>query len=676
MMRRFRLPTVAAVRLAVVAGYGLLSCALTWPLPRHFRTHLLGDPTGDTGLYVWNVWIFGHELLRHARLPVSTDHIFGYSGGADFSLHNYAPLAGALGVPLVGPLGIVGAFNVMLLGFMALSGVAMFVLARRLGLGRLGAWAAGALFMASPVLTAKATAHFSLVIAAALPLFLWALLRTLDSGKLKDGVLVGAAVALAFYSDAYYAVYCVMMGAVVVGWRYLSVARSETARVNPVLIRTISLTIAALVCLIAWRIISGTTGFSVGPVQIRIRTLYTPLLILVALTIARLWLTRRIVLRLDPAGNNLAAVCRSGIAAAASCLILLTPPLAGLAIRVYEGRIPDTEVYWRSSPRGVDLLSYLVPNPNHPWFGDVTRSWFMPARADAFPEFVASFSIVAFGAIAAAAYLRLVPRLWLGFTAFFVALSLGPFVHVAGMNTSVVGPWAFLRYVPVIGMARAPSRFAIVAALGLALLSAFAVDALWKRYRWSRWVLVLLVAIGIEVIPAPRQLFSAAIPDVYRHVATTGDEDGALLELPTGIRDGTFSAGDFNASSAYFQTAHRRRLVGGYLSRISSWRKREKDRAPMLRALFALSQGDPLSAELKEAAQRSREAFLRRACVKFILVDKGRATADLQSFAVDALQLTALYEDDGYALYAPVDAPACDPPAGRRRSPNSRRSGP
>ena len=66
---------------------------------------------------------------------------------------------------------------------MTLSGVGVFILARGLGLRTVAAWSAGALFMASPVLVSKATAHFSLVIAAALPLFLHALFRTLDSGQ-------------------------------------------------------------------------------------------------------------------------------------------------------------------------------------------------------------------------------------------------------------------------------------------------------------------------------------------------------------------------------------------------------------------------------------------------------------------------------------------------------------
>jgi len=48
---------------AVFASFVLLAAATTWPLPVRFTTHVLGDPTGDTGVYLWNLWIFRHELI-------------------------------------------------------------------------------------------------------------------------------------------------------------------------------------------------------------------------------------------------------------------------------------------------------------------------------------------------------------------------------------------------------------------------------------------------------------------------------------------------------------------------------------------------------------------------------------------------------------------------------------
>jgi hypothetical protein len=658
----------------VAATYGILACVLTWPLPIHLRTRLLGDPAGDLGVYVWNVWIFRHELIRHAHLPFSTDHVFGVTGAADFSLHNFTPIAGALGLPLIGPLGVVAAFNLVVLACLALTGMSTFLLARRLGLDRHASWWAGALFMASPVLTARETAHFSLVIAAPLPLFLWALLRALDRQRLRDAVLVGVMTALATYSDAYYGIYCTLMGAVVVAWRFLRVHWPADAVPWPATTRALNVAIVVMALVIGIRIALGPLRTIVGPVEIRLTTLYTPLLLLVVAGLVRAWLPRRPRVAVDDSDGQLRSSVRLGFVSVVTALVVLLPELTGIALRYIAGRLPDMSVFWRSSPRGLDLLAYVVPNPSHAWFGDATRSWFMPPHPDAFPEFVASFSLVAVALVAAGAWCRALPRLWVLFTAVFVWLSLGPFVHVAGVNTTLLAPWALLRYVPVIGLARSPARFAIVAALGLSLLAAFALARFRERgHLRGAWTAALLVAVAaFELVPAPRALYSAAVPAVYSLVSAqaTRDEVGRLLELPTGIRDGTSSHGDFSALSSYFQTSHRRPIVGGYLSRVSNWRKAEKLRLPMFRALMTLSEGRSLSPGEAHQASVARDRFLARSCTRFVLVHKQRASENLHQFAVRSLRLRPISHDANYALYAPVDPPAChaSAPVSRRFS--------
>ena len=667
-MRRLVPLATAGPGSAAAAAYALLTCLLTWPLPRHLQTHLLGDPSGDTGVYVWNLWIFWHELLQHEHLPLSTDHLFGYTGGADFALHNYAPVAGLLGVPLIGSLGIVGAFNVVLLAVVSLSGLGVYVLAKRLGLGTIAAWSTGALFIASPVLTSKETAHFSLVIAAPLPLFLWALLRTLDTGRMRDAILVGALAAVAAYSDLYYGIYCLIMGGFLIAWRFTRVEWRGPATVSAGLIATLDAVLVITGVLIAWRVVSGTNAITIGAIRIGLQTLYTPMLVTVVLLALRAWVAWRPVVLLDDPAGRVKALLPVGLAAVGVCGVLLLPELVGIALRFATNRLPDTEIYWRSSRRGLDALAYFVPNPNHPWFGDRTRQWWMPDRPGAFPEFVGAFSIVAFAVIAVGAWRRVLPRVWIAFTAFFVWLSLGPFMHVGGINTYVIGPWAFLRYVPVIGMAQSPSRFAVVAVLGMSLLFGFALEELLRGRRAASWASVLAMALGVELMAAPRPLHSAAVPDVYRLVAATGDESGRLLELPTGIRDGTSSVGDFSAGTQYFQTRHRRPLIGGYLSKVSRRRKAENARVPMLRALFALSEGRTPPPQWLEEARSSRDAFLRRSCVTFVVVDKRRASDSLRTFAVEALRLMLVHEDAAYELFTPDDPPACEPRRTHARS--------
>ena len=87
----------------------------------------------------------------------------------------------------------------------------------------------------------------------------------------------------------------------------------------------------------------------------------------------------------------------------------------------------------------------------------------------------------------------------------------------------------------------------------------------------------------------------------------------------------------------------------------------------MLRALFALSEGRELPPDWLDAASESRDAFLRRSCVKFVIVNKRRASNQLREFARDALRLMLVHEDAAYVLYTPTDPPACEPPPRRTR---------
>lgn len=651
-----------------VWGSGLLFLALSalllWPLPLHLWTHLPGDPSGDLGVYVWNLWIFRHELVDHAHAPVSTDHLFADMDGDDFSLHNYTPLAGLVATPLMGVFGVVGTFNAVLILIVAASGFTLFLVARKLGLRWPGAMLAGGLFVAAPVVNARASAHLSLVTTAPLPLFLWALLRVLDGGTLWRAVLVGVVAAIASYADAYFGIYCACIGLFTVSWRFLrvDVAHTMTARAKASR-HVVTALLLSLCAVIAARVAAGPTTVVVGPLRIGLETLYTPMLAATLLLVAAAWITWRPRVRLHDPDGRLPGLVRLGGVAIGTCLLLMLPMLGGLLQRALTDGLPETEIYWRSSPRGVDLLAYVVPNPLHPWFGASTSQWFMPAREDAFPEFVAAFPLVALAAIGLAWRWRALPSFWLGFTGLFAWLSLGPFVHVAGINTYVPGPWAFLRYLPLLGMARAPSRFAILAALGLSVLAGFALQTWLARERAGRRTLAacVIALLVVELVPIPRPLFSADVPDVYRLI-TAGDESTAVLNLPTGLRDGTSSIGNFSAQSQFFQTRHRRPLVGGYLSRISRNRKERNRRNPMMRLLTTLSEGQgPVSAEMIDEARPVRERFLARSCVGFVVIDKQRTSEALRTVATDVLQLVRVHEDDRYELLRPVDPPECLP---------------
>src|SRR4029434_590006 len=116
--------------LAVFLGYAIIAVAFSWPLALHLSTALTGPPDGDTGVYVWNQWVFRHEILVHRQLPFFTNSIFSITPEANLSLHTYTAFQNLLALPLLGVLGVVATFNLIFLLMVVLTAYSTFLLAR------------------------------------------------------------------------------------------------------------------------------------------------------------------------------------------------------------------------------------------------------------------------------------------------------------------------------------------------------------------------------------------------------------------------------------------------------------------------------------------------------------------------------------------------------------------
>src|SRR5215213_11299579 len=119
-----------APRLCVVAAYFAVAIVFSWPLPQHVQTNVLGQVSGDTGVYVWNQWIFHHEL-SHGRNPFTTDRILSMTAPVDLSQHNYTPFLDMLALPLIPIAGMVAAFNLVFILITVITALATYRLVRR-----------------------------------------------------------------------------------------------------------------------------------------------------------------------------------------------------------------------------------------------------------------------------------------------------------------------------------------------------------------------------------------------------------------------------------------------------------------------------------------------------------------------------------------------------------------
>jgi hypothetical protein len=452
-----------ASRLLVVLGYVLVASAFTWPLPIQLGTHLTGDPGGDTSVYVWNQWVFHQEAMR-GNNPFGTEQILSLSERIDLSQHNYTVFLNLLALPLISFFGMVASFNLVYLIMSVLTSLTTYGLARAAtSATKVEAFIAGVAFAWSPVLIARSTGHFSLSAAAPLPAF-WALIRAEQRRTVGSAALVGLCMAWAALCDAYFGIYCVMIAVLYVGTIAIRVTRAPAPAARRPWVWLLDVLIVCFGGLVVGLALGRGGDFEVLGVAVHMKSLYTPVLALTVLVMVRLAIWWRPRLSRIPDFGPLPV--KAALVGVIACIGPLSPVLYGAVERMVGGGFVSPKIFWRSSPRGVDLLALVTPNPNHPamrlLFGDGQTT--APTQ---FVEYTASFSLVAIAIVALAIWrAKYRPKAgWWWITVGFALLALGPFVYFAGSNTHIPGPWALLRYVTPMSLARTPTRFAIVAAL-------------------------------------------------------------------------------------------------------------------------------------------------------------------------------------------------------------------
>jgi hypothetical protein len=662
-MIRFLPSRTVVANAGAFVSYAVASLLFHWPLPLRLSTAFTGKVDGDTGVYIWNLWVFRHEIVAHRRLPLFTNEILSVTPAIDLSLHNYTLFANLLGFPLIPLFGVGVTFNVLFLFLTALTGWTMFLLARSV-IGRSAeAWLAGLLFAFSPALVARSTGHFSLIAAAPLPVFVLCLLRFERHPSARAAAALGATIAWAATCDPYYGVYCLLIGACYAIARRGRLWVHEYGRPRlPRAAIVLDLFMGCAGLVVALIGITGGTELRVLGQDLGLKSLYTPVLILTLLAILRVML--RLRLRFEFAALPWGRTARYLSVAAATCALLLSPVLYALWFRLSDGGWFHQPIFWRSGPRGVDLLAFFIPNPNHKLFGQPWRSWLM-GNPEGFAEHTVALTFTALIVLAIAIwrYQFRLPREWFALTAFFGALTLGPFLHVAGVNTHIPGPWALLRYVPVVSAARMPQRFSIVLMLALAVLFGLALAHITTRVPRMRRPLLVAIAVllAFELAPLPRSVPAAPVPDIYRIIA--GDpRDVAVLGIPFGFSDGEGSEGRYSGASQYYQTFHQKPIVGGAISRITQNERRRQRQGIVRGALLELSEGKPIGPRELEAAKRAAPRFVRSARLGYVVIDSQATSRELREFVIEIFGLVKVAESSGRELYRPTVGEPPDQP--------------
>jgi hypothetical protein len=216
--------------LAVSGLFILLTVVMTWPQALELSS--VATPHQDVYFNMWRLRWFAHALATPSA-SLFDANIFSPELRT-LALSDAMFVEGIVAAPLLwAGLKPVLVHNLLLLGAMAGSGVAMFALARYLTGSRAAGVVAGIVFSFAPY-RFEHVMHMELQWAMWSPLAFLALHRTLDTGKWKYGLATGTCLALQMLSSIYYGIFLASL--IAIGGPLLLLARDRQATARRTLV--------------------------------------------------------------------------------------------------------------------------------------------------------------------------------------------------------------------------------------------------------------------------------------------------------------------------------------------------------------------------------------------------------------------------------------------------------
>jgi hypothetical protein len=595
------------VHAAAAAWFVALALIISYPLVSSLDTHLPGGGAGDNLAFLWNSWWARHVASRGTWFGYfHTTYLFA-PFGAPLVLNTHTALESFAAAVGLGGVAIVRAHNLILLAGLAANGLAAYSLAFSFVRRALPSIVAGTSFATCAYLSVHLLGHVNLTHAWVLPLaaVAWASFVAAPSVYRASGVAL--AFAAVIWSDYYYFVYASLFAGI-----WLVLTARDVQVTWPVtrhrLIERGLMAVAGVAAALAATIwLTGGITLDLAGAHVTAQQPRNPTSIAGICLLAWAAARARVTARRSSDVPSWTPIVAHGSLALVLFVILAGPVIvAGLGL-LRSGGYVSQPYFWRSGPRGVDMATVILGPPMHSLVGSLTSALDLRLGIDRIEQtgwlgVVASVLLIV-AARSRAALGRDALR-WLWVCAIFGIWSLGPSLSIAGADTGLFLPQAFVRCIPVVSNARMPGRALVMVQLASAVLGAMVLS----RWAWKPIALILLVAaIVLEGFTAPFPLFRLPVADAVDTRLAVGS--GPIVELPSGLRDGFGEWGRFDSRALVHQMAHGRPLVGGFSARLSPGTTAAYRAEPALAALFELSSGrlaaDALQPDLGSALARS-----------------------------------------------------------------------
>ncbi|HEV8308723.1 MAG TPA: interleukin-like EMT inducer domain-containing protein [Methylomirabilota bacterium] len=534
---------------AFYAGFAAGVAMATWPLVLGLAT--LWPPHHDARVFTWVMASQGRRLL--------TDPLALFHGNAFYPNGESLAYTEVLLPPTL--LGLPGflwgnpvlTYNLLVLALWPLNGVAMAWVAYALTGSRSAGWLAGAVFCLSPYFT-EYYLEFQMLLAAALPIALFAWVRWLETQESRWLLLALGALLVQGLTTWYYAIILgLALAALAGGFLCLRWHGWQWRRVLPALALGGLATGAILLPFaLPYLAIHREFGFERGLTETAEH--YADLATFV-----------------EPGRRSLFYhYVLTGHVAETSAFAGFTVLALAIGSLVWAGRDhrPGGRAAWLGRALlvilGLTIVAFGWAVALHPG-GGRPGSLRVAVLLDVIV--VLAFALLALRGWAMRGAPRALTRgdwtrLLLAFTVVFAILALGPVVHF-GRRPLGPGPYvAFYDVLLPLRAIRVTARFAVIYVAGVALLAALGLAAVEERLRarpgWRRLaVAAVFVAVAAEYAVAPAAyLHETVAPRPVDALLRADPEDVAVLEWPLNVR---MADADAMVRSLW----HRKLLVNG-----------------------------------------------------------------------------------------------------------------
>jgi len=545
----------------------------------------------DAMLNVWNQWWFKKALFDPGLSITHTDYIF-QPYGVSLLWHTLGPLNCVIGIAYQAISGAdaIGAYNFVALMSFALMGWAGYLLGRRLGCPSVGFFVGFAIMLCGAHLGQVREGHLGLANAQWVIFFLLFILRTFERGRAADAVIAGVFWSAAFYTHFYHAIFCgIAFGIMALAAASNAAATSPRIRAAAGSIRSALGRRWVLPVLIS---LSALTFWGSG------RWMFWVIFCWIAVVAA---MARPITAAFSPGKWWRAAIAPLIFAAAAG------PWLVPMFLQnAHHGGALD----WGrpSNFFAMDLLGYIVPSPvsrGSSLFEFVWGRFLIPAGD--------SSAFLGAPVIALAIYglLRNRKPYWNFMAAAFVAISLGPKLHILGESlTGQRLPYRALDAVPFLAASGVAGRYSLPATVSIVMIAAAGLAHLLKRSGRNRSLIGAVAVISVLTLSYPRMfLYDPPRPKLLQLIKEDPAEGNVLPLCPVD-------------TAMWFQTIHEKKMIHGFASRVPLAAKNFIGGEPVFREI---RYGHDLKVPREDAL-----STLRSFDVRWIIVAEGRPRRTLE----------------------------------------------